>query len=478
MPVPATKGPFLPSGSRVALDGRIRLWGADGDVVLGGTPWGVVRLGTAAADLVLRLRSAGERGLELSAVTDLAAADRLVGRGIVHPVPLPCAAGRSQVQVVVPAYGRPDLLEACLASLAGADVVVVDDASPADDVALVARRHGARLVRHTFNRGPAAARNTGLAATLAPLVAFVDADCRVTDGWLDVLVPLFDDARVGAVAPRVLPRSDVRTLLARHEQARSALDMGRRRELVRHGGALGFLPSAALVLRRDAVSARPFDEAMRVGEDVDLIWRLLEEGWLVRYEPSAQVCHEMRLDPRDWARRRYEYGTSAQALDRRHPGRLAPARPSAWNLAAIAALVAGRPRLAAALSATASAALAVRLRRAGVCPAVAALVVTKGTVADAAALGHALRREWWPVGWAALLASARSRPAQAAALSMLAPIGLEWWRARPDVDPARYALLRLLEDAAYGSGVIVSAVTGGRPRALAPQVRFPGRPLR
>jgi hypothetical protein len=43
------------------------------------------------------------------------------------------------------------------------------------------------------------------------------------------------------------------------------------------------------------------------------------------------------------------------------------------------------------------------------------------------------------------------------------------------VDPVRYVLLRLVEDAAYGSGVIVSALRGRRPRALLPVVRLPGR---
>jgi hypothetical protein len=58
---------------------------------------------------------------------------------------------------------------------------------------------------------------------------------------------------------------------------------------------------------------------------------------------------------------------------------------------------------------------------------------------------------------------------------MLAPIALEWVRERPAVDPPRYLLLRLAEDAAYGSGVLTSAVRGRRPKALLPVIRFPGR---
>ncbi|MFD0905140.1 hypothetical protein ACFQ11_32520, partial [Actinomadura sediminis] len=93
--------------------------------------------------------------------------------------------------------------------------------------------------------------------------------------------------------------------------------------------------------------------------------------------------------------------------------------------------------------------------------------------ADAAALGHALRREWWPVGLLVLAAAPRGRTARAAALAMLAPIALEWLRERPDVDPVRYTVLRLAEDVAYGSGVTASSARARSAAPLRPDVRFP-----
>jgi len=57
---------------------------------------------------------------------------------------------------------------------------------------------------------------------------------------------------------------------------------------------------------------------------------------------------------------------------------------------------------------------------------------------------------------------------------MLAPIAGEWFTRRPRLDPARYLALRLVEDAAYGSGVIASAITEKRPAVLLPMVRLPG----
>jgi mycofactocin glycosyltransferase len=482
------QGRGLAPGARIVLDGRTRLW-RGGGAALGGAPWGVVRISPAVADLIRRLATVGDAGLTPARDADRLAADLLVQRGLAHPLPprpadLPTPPGIDPpaltptppaVQVVVPAFDRPELLDACLACLGTADVVVVDDASTSPEVARVAVLHGARLVRHPDNRGPAAARNSGLAATTAPVVAFLDADCLATPGWLQRLLPLFDDPRVAAVAPRVIPRSVGDGVLARHERSRSALDMGPHRALVRRGSPLGFLPSAALLVRRDALAGNGFDEDLRLGEDVDLVWRLADAGWQVRYEPDVVVHHEMRASYRAWAVRRYEYGTSAADLDRRHPGRLAPVRVSGWNAAALAALLAGRPGLAGATVSVATGALGARLRGGQVDPAIAAAVVGKGLLADAAATGHALRREWWPLGWLALAVAPRSRVGRACAAAMLAPVALEWWRQRPGLDPARYAALRLIEDAAYGTGVLVSAVRRRRPGVLLPDVRLPGR---
>jgi len=487
----------LPEGLRVALDPRTRLW-AEGALATGGSPWKLVRIAPAARPFLAELRAAGERGAVPPTGVARAVGRHLLDHGLAHPIPSPRGSltGRQDiaelVTVVIPAYVRADTLHRCLAALTapgdGMRIIVVDDGSPHPaPIAAAAGAHGAELLRLPVNQGPAAARNAGLRAVRTPFVALVDSDCEPEKGWLDVLLPHFDDPRLAVVAPRVLPRipdgGRGMRLLARHEAARSALDMGERQALVRPGATLGFLPSATLLLRTAAVRpeaadsdspelATAFAEHLRLGEDVDFVWRLADQGWNVRYEPRAHVVHEPRLRPVEWARRRYEYGTSAADLAARHPGRLTPFRPSPWNAATLALLAARRPALAAACFAGSAGLLCRRFPDTPDAARLAATVVGTGVLADGAALGHVLRREWWPLG-AAVLAAAGSRRmpaplrrgAGAAATAMLAPIALEWLRHRPQVDPVRYTALRLLEDAAYGSGVIASAV---RARSLAP----------
>src|SRR3954454_9237642 len=111
---------------------------------------------------------------------------------------------------------------------------------------------------------------------------------------------------------------------------------------VRPGTAVSYVPSAALLARREALGSG-FDESMRVAEDVDLVWRLAGAGWRVRYEPSAEVAHDHRVAPGDWLRRRAFYGTGAALLAQRHGAAVAPVVISPWSAAAWALALTGRP---------------------------------------------------------------------------------------------------------------------------------------
>jgi len=230
-----------------------------------------------------------------------------------------------------------------------------------------------------------------------------------------------------------------------------------------------------MLVRRAAVVDVPFDADLRLGEDVDLVWRLADSGAQVRYEPSVTVVHEPQGSWRVWALRRFQYGTSSAMLEKRHPGRLSPLRPSVWNACALGLLTVGHPVAATGVAGVAAGLLARRLARADISRDVAVRVVGAGVLADGVAVGHALRREYWPLGIAALLMAPRSRGARLAAGIMLAPIVAEWLRERPDLDPLRYLGIRLVADAAYGSGVMAGCVQGRTVAPLLPRWRHTGR---
>lgn len=395
----------------------------------------------------------------------------LLDRGFAEPVSR-SRENSEPVDIVIPVLDDAEGLRRILSTLPAERVIVVDDGS-ADPKLMASIARGARVVHHDVNQGPAAARNTGLAHSTTELIAFVDADCVSDDTWPTALLAHFDDPGVGAVAPRIVPDETGRDPLSRYESVRSSLDMGDRHELVRAGARLGFVPSAALIVKRGAVASTAFDEELRVGEDVDLVWRLAEAGWLVRYDPSVVVRHRSRTRLRPWLKRKFQYGTSAADLEARHPGNLAPARPSLWSVMTLASVAAGHPLVGVALQAVPFTQLRTTFRRVPDSQALALRVTVQGLIADAVGIGQALRREWWPIGTLALVASPWSRPARVGAVVMVAPVMIEWAKTRPPMNPLAFLALRLLDDAAYGTGVIVSSFRARTWKPLTPDIRLP-----
>jgi mycofactocin system glycosyltransferase len=438
-----------------------------GRVVVSGSPMRMLRLSDAGADLVERLW----RGEPVPAgAGPTALARRLLDAGIVHPdwaaatslSSLRPPFGAQDVSVVIPVRGvvSSDLLRSVGPVAA---VVVVDDASPEPVTAPERTPDGAPVlvVRHPRQRGPGGARSTGLEHVATALVAFVDADCQPRQGWLDPLLAHLADPAVAAVAPRIValgangdPAPRPRRLLGRYETARSALDMGARPARVRARSRVGHVPSAALLARADVVRGiGGFDAALAVGEDVDLVWRLDDAGWTVRYEPAAQVAHQHRTSTWAWARRRADYGSAAGPLARRHPGALVPVEiPLGRRADREAALVA-----------------------AGADPELAAALVAHGRRALRRQLVRGLVRPWWPATLAAVALVPGRRPRRALAAAVAAAVtGValrDWAVERPSVGPVTFVVGRIADDVAYSTGVWAGALRERTAEPLLPRLR-------
>ncbi len=435
-----------------------------GRVLLGGDPGRLVRLRSASADWTRTRPTEAARVL----------ARALLDGGLVHPRPRP--APLLDVCVVVPVRDRAQELDRCLTALgAAAPVLVVDDGSrDPGAVAAVCRRHSARLLALSVNGGPAAARNAGIAATDTALVALVDSDCTPGHGWLSALLGHFADPHVGAVAPRVRASAG-RGLLGRYAAARGPLDLGHQEARVRPGGRVPYVPTAALVVRRAALQDGPvFDPSLRYGEDVDLVWRLHDAGWTIRYDPATVVPHAEPDRWGTWLERRYRYGTSAAPLAARHGARLSPLVVPPWPTAAWLLLLGGRPLLALATAAVPAVRLHRRLQGTGlpasVCAGAAARATARGVLATGGGLGGAGTVVTLPL-LLGLLAARRTRTTALAAL--LAPPLLELLARRPAVDPLRWTGLRLLDDLAYGAGVWRGCVAARSLAALRPRLTRP-----
>lgn len=457
---------MLPFGTAVVLGRQTRVI-SHGEALLGGFPTRLMRLTPLARPML--------DGRVIRVESDAAAllADRLLEHGLAEPLleTLPTPAD-ARVTYVVPIRDRPGPLERLLTSIGpGPEVIVVDDASRAPGaVAAVARDHGARVVALATNRGPGGARNAGLAEVRTPFVVFVDSDIVLEPETVPALLRHFADPRVAMAAPRVSGLGNRPSWLGRYEDTRSSLDLGPHPAALRPRSSFAWVSTACVVARVEALQDG-FDGALRIGEDVDLGWRLVDAGWRVRYEPSVVARHEHREGPIDWFTRKAVYGSGAAALGERHPDYIAPAAFAPWSVALLVLLAAQRKwsvPAASAVTLVTAFRIGSRLRPAEHPYALGLLLAGNGVVAAVAQAMSLMLRHWWPAAAVACIVSRRARRAVLAAA--VVDVALEYRRDAAHLDPVRFAVARRLDDIAYGAGVWSSAVRARSLRSLIPAI--------
>ena len=467
-------GARLPDGFAVQVDRRVRVLG-EGAALLGGSPTRLLRLAPAAQTMLNGGR------LEVHDAVSAQLARTLLDATVAHPRPLSGPSHRD-VTVVVPVRDNASGILRLVASLRGLRVVIVDDgsATPVVDADFDGVHADVRILRNARSKGPAAARNAGLRACDTDFVAFLDSDVVPRRGWLEALLGHFCDPAVALVAPRIVALHQPDGAVARYEAVRSSLDLGLREAPVVPFGTVSYVPSAAIICRRRALTdVGGFDESLESGEDVDLCWRLNEAGARLRYEPIATVAHDHRTELRKWFARKSFYGGSAAPLAIRHPGKTAPLVISGWTLVVwmLVAIGSGLGYLASvAVAAFTGHRIAKSLSSVQTEPMEVAVVALHGLWSAALQLASAICRHYWPLALIAALLSRRCRQVVVVAAVL---DGVFDWITRngnADDDVKRvgvftYILLKRLDDIAYGLGLWSGVVRERHAGALKPQIR-------
>lgn len=318
---PAVQGAFsLKSGVRLQV-------AAEGGMVIQENPLRLIKVNGPAFEMLKKL----EQGIPQDQNQDLvnrpaegAFLDRLHQAGLLEWSPSP-APFHPFVTIIIPVYNRAAEIAACLESLSALryprsklEIIVVDDASK-DDTAAVVKGFGVRLITLRRNQGPAAARNAGTAMARGEIIAFIDSDCLADPGWLEDLIPYFQDPRLVLVGGRVEGFFQ-ESRMDRYEAVCSALDMGPRPIMGQGEHSPFYVPTCNLLVRKEALNRQGgLDADLRVGEDVDLCWKLMAAGHHLAYVPKGFVRHKHRNRFMAGYRRRFDYGTSEALLYERYP---------------------------------------------------------------------------------------------------------------------------------------------------------------
>jgi len=218
----------------------------------------------------------------------------------------------ADVSVVVVTFNALPWVEQCLDSVAGREVIVVDNGSTDGTVAFVRERYPDVRVIEQDNRGMGGGNNTGMRAADGRYFFLLNSDAWVVDDAVDRLVRFADghpDAAV--VGPKLLNTDGTLQRSVRGEPSlwRLATEYLYIRKLAPHSRLLNplyagdfrhdavreadWLFGPALLVRREAADAVGlFDERFFMfSEEVDWMTRFRRAGWKVLFFPDAEVVH-------------------------------------------------------------------------------------------------------------------------------------------------------------------------------------------
>jgi len=236
---------------------------------------------------------------------------------------------RTTVAVIIPTFNQarflPDSIMSVLAQTRPADeIIVVDDGSNDDPASVVAKFPTVQFIRQR-NRGPSAARNTGLRNCRASHVVFLDADDR--------LLPMALEAGLMRIASRPdcafvyggfrVISKDGRPI----SHDRFTPIEGDSFHALLHAN-LPIIPSTALFRRDCLLAVNGFDETLRRCEDYDLFLNIAQRYPVAshpeivaeyrRHGQNVSDNHVAMLKAELAVRHRYEARIRPNALARAH----------------------------------------------------------------------------------------------------------------------------------------------------------------
>jgi GT2 family glycosyltransferase len=234
--------------------------------------------------------------------------------------PLPALPRYPKVSVVVCSYNGSKTLDGCLRSLETLnypdyEVILVNDGST-DSVPEIAARYPYIRYHAQRNRGLSVARNVGMDLARGEIIAYTDDDCFADQDWLYFLVSkLLETGATGVGGPNLLPTKDGPVA------ACVSASPGTPAHILTDDNVAEHVPGCNMAFLADRLRAvGGFDPVYtKAGDDVDLCWRLQEEGDQIVFSPAAMVWHHRRATVKAYLKQQRGYGDAEGLLKRKHP---------------------------------------------------------------------------------------------------------------------------------------------------------------
>lgn len=198
-----------------------------------------------------------------------------------------------KVSVIIPTYNSVKTIFGTIEAVKSQkyidyipEIIVVDDGSHDGSFEKLQSVEGIKLVRQN-NSGPASARNFGARISTSDILVFTDSDTLPLDNWLFHLTKFFSDQSIVATTGTYGIENSY-SRLASLIQDEIVYKHSKYNNYIKFGGSYNFAIRKSFFFKIGG-----FEESYKnaSGEDTDLCYKILNEGYLIRYVPEAIVKH-------------------------------------------------------------------------------------------------------------------------------------------------------------------------------------------
>ncbi len=235
-----------------------------------------------------------------------------------------------KISVVVCTYNGAHNIRDCLKGLCQLDypnfeVIVVNDGST-DATAAIVQEYDVRLI-NTEQCGLSRARNTGMEAATGEIIAYIDDDAYPDPHWLTYLAATFmRTSHAGVGGPNIAPLGDgfIADCVAHAP--------GNPTHILLTDQQAEHIPGCNMAVRKSCLEAiGGFDPQYRTaGDDVDVCWRLQQQGGTLGFSPAAAVWHHRRKTVRAYWKQQCGYGRAEALLEAKWPDKYNAAGHLTW----------------------------------------------------------------------------------------------------------------------------------------------------
>lgn len=231
------------------------------------------------------------------------------------------------ISIIIPARNEQQTLKDCLDSLTRLnypkerlEILVVDGMST-DNTRQIAELYDTILVENR-KRSHRSGINLGFERAKGDIIAFTDADCIVDENWAQDSLKYFEGCIAGVSGPIQIPHQAntfqqavaflfslaVRIAKSSHRETQEGVQ-----------GVDDFPTCNAIYCKAALQSVMPLDEKLYGGSDLELNYRLRQEGYRLLVTPDVCVQHCKRDTPKRFWIQMYRYAIARLQLGKRWP---------------------------------------------------------------------------------------------------------------------------------------------------------------